>query len=108
MSESKIVLKRTANEIFDFIEKWKSSGLTKKEFCLNERLNYQTFMGWMGRRNYLFAGSHKAAQRAAMIYSFFAMCKYHNLNPHHWLKDTLARIPETKMSELSSLMPSSK
>jgi len=62
----------------------------------------------LGRKNYLFAGSHKAAQRAAMIYSFFAMCKYHDLNPHHWLKETLARLPETKMSELASLMPSSK
>jgi len=50
MSESKIILKRTAKEVIDFIEKWKLSGLTKKEFCLNERLNYQTFMGWMGRR----------------------------------------------------------
>jgi len=50
MSESKIVLKRTAKEVFDYIEKWKVSGLTKKEFCLNESLNYQTFMGWMGRR----------------------------------------------------------
>ena len=29
----------------------------------------------LGRKNYLFAGSHKAAQRAAMMYSFFATCK---------------------------------
>ncbi len=29
----------------------------------------------LGRKNYLFAGSHEAAQRAAMIYSFFAICK---------------------------------
>lgn len=27
----------------------------------------------LGRKNYLFAGSHDAAQRAAMIYSFFAI-----------------------------------
>ena len=29
----------------------------------------------LGRKNYLFAGSHQAAQRAAMMYSFFATCK---------------------------------
>ena len=29
----------------------------------------------IGRKNYLFAGSHEAAQRAAMIYSFMATCK---------------------------------
>src|SRR5690606_11130703 len=27
------------------------------------------------RKNYLFAGSHKAAKRAALVYSFFAICK---------------------------------
>lgn len=59
----------------------------------------------LGRKNYLFAGSHKAAQRAAMIYSFFAMCKYHEVNPHEWLKQTLAKIPDTKMSELHTLIP---
>src|SRR5690606_5984329 len=35
----------------------------------------------LGRKNYLFAGSHEAAQRAAMIYSFFATCKKHEVNP---------------------------
>lgn len=35
----------------------------------------------LGRKNYLFAGSHQAAQRAAMIYSFFAMCKFEEVNP---------------------------
>jgi len=32
----------------------------------------------LGRKNYLFAGSHKAAQRAAMMYSFFATCNMQN------------------------------
>lgn len=62
----------------------------------------------LGRKNYLFAGSHKAAQRAAMIYSFFAMCKYNEVNPHEWLKQTLAKIPDTKMSELHTLIPGHK
>ncbi|WP_345231340.1 IS66 family transposase, partial [Olivibacter ginsenosidimutans] len=38
----------------------------------------------LGRKNYLFAGSHEAAQRAAMIYSFFAICKKHEVNPYQW------------------------
>ena len=33
----------------------------------------------LGRKNYLFAGSHQAAQRAAVIYSFFAICKKHEV-----------------------------
>lgn len=60
----------------------------------------------LGRKNYLFAGSHQAAQRAAMIYSFMATCKEHDINPHDWLKDTLDRIPDTKRSELHNLLPS--
>lgn len=35
----------------------------------------------LGRNNYLFAGSHAAAQRAAMLYSFFASCQHLDVNP---------------------------
>ena len=34
----------------------------------------------IGRKNYLFAGNHEAAQRSAMLYSLFATCKLHHLN----------------------------
>ncbi len=59
----------------------------------------------LGRKNYLFAGSHAAAERIAMMYSFFGSCKAHGINPYEWLKDTLETIPEMKMSELESLLP---
>lgn len=62
----------------------------------------------LGRKNYLFAGSHDAAQRIAMMYSFMASCKAHDINPSEWLKDTLDRIPDTKMSELELLLPFAK
>lgn len=48
----------------------------------------------LGRKNYLFAGSHDAAQRAAMIYSFFAICKKYEVNPFQWLKHTLQNITQ--------------
>jgi len=48
----------------------------------------------IGRKNYLFCGSHKAAQNAAMLYSFFGSCKMQNINPREWLEDTLQRIPD--------------
>jgi len=59
----------------------------------------------LGRKNYLFAGSHKAAQRAAMMYSFFATCKINNTEPLAWLTDVLNRIPEHKANKLSELLP---
>ena len=59
----------------------------------------------IGRKNYLFAGSHDAAQRAAMIYSLLATCRLHNINPYEWLKDVLIRIPSHNVKNLAELLP---
>jgi transposase len=59
----------------------------------------------IGRKNYLFAGSHEAAQRAAMIYSLFATCKAHNINPYVWLKDILRRMHLYTTTNLHELLP---
>lgn len=59
----------------------------------------------LGRKNYLFAGSHKAAQRAAMVYSFFAICKTHHVNPYRWLRHTLENIMTTKFNDIRELYP---
>jgi transposase len=59
----------------------------------------------IGRKNYLFAGSHEAAEKAAMMYSFFGTCKLHHIEPFEWLRNTFANINETKSSQLSSLLP---
>ncbi|WGQ12750.1 IS66 family transposase [Sphingobacterium faecium] len=61
----------------------------------------------LGRKNYLFAGSHEAAQRAAMIYSFFAICKKHEVNPFEWLKHTLENIMSINHKNLKELYPQS-
>jgi hypothetical protein len=59
----------------------------------------------IGRKNYLFANNHESAQRAAIIYTFMAICKKHNVNPYHWLKDTLLVIDQTNIQNLHSLLP---
>ena len=59
----------------------------------------------LGRKNYLFAGSHKAAQHAAMMYSFFATCKINDVNPYLWLHDVFKRLPEHKANKLEELLP---
>jgi len=53
----------------------------------------------------LFAGNHNAGQNVAMMDSFFATCKEHNVNPYHWLKDVLEKISDTKMTDLEKLLP---
>jgi len=59
----------------------------------------------LGRKNYLFAGSHDAAQRAAVIYSLLATCKKHEVNPQIWLTDVLTRIPTHPAKNVSELLP---
>ena len=59
----------------------------------------------LGRKNYLFAGSHIGAQRSAMFYSFFASCKNNNVNPQKWLTYILENIADYKANKLHELLP---
>ena len=59
----------------------------------------------LGRKNYLFAGSHEGAKRAAMFYSFFGTCKKNNVNPYLWLKKVLEVIPEHPANKIGDLLP---
>jgi transposase len=59
----------------------------------------------LGRKNYLFAGSHEGARRAAMFYSFFGTCKKNNVNPYQWLKKVLEVIPEYPANKIGDLLP---
>ena len=58
----------------------------------------------LGRKNYLFAGSHAAAQRAAILYSLLNTCLLHEVNPTQWLTDVLKRIPKTANEDLHLLL----
>lgn len=59
----------------------------------------------LGRKNYLFAGSHAGAQRAAMVYSLLGSCKLQDIDPYTYLKDILERLPEQPVNRLKELLP---
>ena len=59
----------------------------------------------LGRKNYLFAGSHEAAQQAAVAYSILATCKLHELEPFTYLARILSIIPEFPANQLHTLLP---
>jgi transposase len=59
----------------------------------------------LGRKNYLFAGSHEAAQRSAMLYSLLGTCKLHGINPFEWLRDTLQKINDYPINRIHELLP---
>jgi hypothetical protein len=62
----------------------------------------------LGRKNYLFAGSHEAAQRSAMLYSLLGTCKMHGVEPYTWLRNTLEKIADHPINKISELLPNAK
>ena len=59
----------------------------------------------LGRKNYLFAGSHEAAERAALIYSLLATCKLNDIEPWQWLTKTLQQLPNHPINRIQELLP---
>jgi len=60
----------------------------------------------VGRKNYLFCGSHEAAKRAGLLYSLLVTCKLNDINPYEWLKDVLSRdIKEMPINRIKELLP---
>ncbi len=59
----------------------------------------------IGRKNYLFAGSHSGAEKAAMFYTFFGSCKINNVNPYKWLLYVLDNIHKYSADNLDELFP---
>ena len=46
----------------------------------------------LGRKNYLFAGSHDAARRAAVLYSIVRTCAQHGVAPLPYITDALQKL----------------
>lgn len=59
----------------------------------------------IGRKNYMFAGSHAGAVRAAVLYSLLNSCKLNNVDPWDWLKDVIIVLGKRHDVELSALLP---
>ena len=59
----------------------------------------------LGRRSWLFAGSDRGGERAAVMLTLIQSCKLNNVDPQAWLADVLARIAEHKITNLAALLP---
>jgi transposase len=60
----------------------------------------------LGRKNYLFVGSEAGGRAAAIAYTLIETAKLNGVNPNAWLADTLARIPDYKVTKVDELLPS--
>lgn len=59
----------------------------------------------LGRKNWLFAGSLRAGQRAAAIMSLIQSARLNGHEPYAYLKDVLTRLPTHPNSKIIELLP---
>ncbi|MHB9138794.1 MAG: transposase domain-containing protein [Victivallaceae bacterium] len=55
--------------------------------------------------NFLFVGSKRGGETAAIFMCLIATCKANSVNPHEYLKDILARINSHPFLKLAELLP---
>ena len=59
----------------------------------------------IGRKNYLFVGSQTGGRAAAIAYTLIETAKLNGVDPLGWLADTLACIPDYKITRVDDLLP---
>jgi len=59
----------------------------------------------LGRKNYLVVGSEAGGKATAIAYTLIETAKPNAIDPHAWLADTLARIPDHKITKVDDLRP---
>ena len=59
----------------------------------------------LGRKNWLFAGSDKGAERAAGILSLIEPAKLNGLDPEEYLRTVLTRIADHRIKRIDEILP---
>jgi hypothetical protein len=59
----------------------------------------------LGRKNWLFAGSHQGAMRAAIFFSLINSCRLNKLNTWNYFNDVLPKIAANSSGDVSHLLP---
>ena len=74
--------------------------------CLTNNAAERALRGLaLGRKSWLFAGSERGAERAAIMYTLIQTAKLNDIDPQAWLADTLSKIAETPQTRLGKLLP---
>jgi transposase len=80
--------------------------LSDGRICLTNNAAERALRGLaLGRKAWLFAGSERGADRAAVMYTLIATARLNDADPQGWLADVLARIADTPQSRLGDLLP---
>jgi len=74
--------------------------------CLTNNAAERALRGFaLGRKAWLFAGSDRGAERAAVIATLIMTAKLNDVDPQAWLADVLARIADHPAQRLDELLP---
>jgi transposase len=80
--------------------------LENGQVCLTNNAAERALRGIaLGRRAWLFAGSDRGGERAALMYTLIQTARLNDVDPQAWLADTLARINDHKIADLGALLP---
>jgi transposase len=74
--------------------------------CLTNNAAERALRGFaLGRKSWLFAGSERGADRAAVMATLIMTAKLNDIDPQAWLADVLARINDHAIHRLDELLP---
>ena len=74
--------------------------------CLTNNAAERALRGFaLGRKSWLFAGSERGADRAAVMATLIITAKLNDVDPQAWLADVLARINDHAVNKLDELLP---
>lgn len=59
----------------------------------------------LGRKNWLFAGSDRGGQYAAILYSLIGTCRLNEVDPEAWLRYVLSHIQEWPINRIHDMLP---
>ena len=80
--------------------------LENGQICLTNNAAERALRGIaLGRKAWLFAGSDRGGERAALMYTLIQTARLNDVDPQAWLADVLARINEHKARDLDQLLP---
>jgi len=74
--------------------------------CLSNNAAERVLRGIaLGRKSWLFAGSDRGGDRAALMLTLVHTTKLNDVDPQAWLADVLGRIADHKIQALDQLLP---
>jgi hypothetical protein len=80
--------------------------LSDGRICLSNNAAERALRGIaLGRKSWLFAGSDRGGERAAVMFTLVQTCKLNKVDPQAWLAEVLARIADHKINDLAALLP---